>query len=201
MIVLPTAYFAPIAYYALLMHEPEEVVIDIHEHYQKQTIRNRCWVASDQGPQKLSCNVVKGRTPGTPICDIRLSDHGNWMHQHLYALATNYGNTPFYEFYIDEIREVMEHGHDGTLVGLNEALRRKICEFIGLEPRVRYSTEYMGGVSSLPEITGPTYYQIHASRQPFMPGLSILDLLFNMGPESILVLNAIRFGREGVDSI
>ena len=198
MLVLPSAYFAPIAYYAALYHEPE-VVIEACEHYVKQSIRNRCVIGTDQGRQTLSINVVKGNQPRLPITKVLLSDHGNWMHQHLYSLATYYGNSPFYEFYIDEIREVMLHGHDGTLFDLNEALRKKICELIGFTPNVRYSEEWMG-VEKLgedlasPEIEMPRYYQVAGfdGRQAFMPNLSIVDLLFNLGPESLIFLNKLK---------
>lgn len=193
--VLPTAYFAPISYYAAMYHEPE-VVIDAHEHYVKQTLRNRTIIATGQGTQTLSINVEKGNKLKMPITEIRLSDHGNWMHQHLYSLATYYGSSPFYEYYIDELRDVLFHGHDGTLFGLNEALRKKICELIGFEPNLRYSEEWMGinrlgEEFSSPQIKTPPYYQVagYDGRQPFMPNLSILDLLFNMGNESVLILD------------
>lgn len=194
MVVLPVAYFAPISYYATMFQSPE-VVIEAQEHYVKQSIRNRCVIGTNQGPQTLSYSVQKGNKLKMPIREVLLSDHGNWMHQHLYSLATYYGNSPFYEYYIDELREVMQHGHDGTLFGFNEALRRKVCELIGFEPNVRYSEHWMGGVDA--DITeGVTidttpYYQVATvgTGQPFMANLCILDLLFNMGNESILYLN------------
>ena len=193
MIVLPTTYFGPVSYYAALMHD--EVVIEACEYYVKQTLRNRCFIATNQGVQTLSINVQKGNRPQASIRSIQLSDHGNWMHQHLYSLATYYGNSPFYEFYIDELTEVLLHGHDGTLFGLNEALRKKVCELIGLEPKVRYSEEWMGqsfdkGPLEISQFKPEPYYQVATveGNQPFQPDMSILDLLFNMGPESILVL-------------
>lgn len=192
--VLPVAYFAPIAYYAALLHEPE-VVIETHEHYVKQSIRTRCVIGTNQGPQTLTYSVQRGDKPKMPIGEVRLSDHGDWMHQHLYSLATYYGASPFYEYYIDELRHVMQHGHDGTLVGFDEALRQKVCELIGFEPRVRYSTEWMGDIDAdiaegRAQCLTP-YYQVArvGSHRPFMPNLSILDLLFNMGNESLLYLN------------
>lgn len=191
--ILPTVYFAPVSYYAALFHN-DDIVIEACEHYVKQTLRNRCIIATNQGAQVLSINVQKGNRPQTPIREIMLSDHGNWMHQHLYSLATYYGNSPFYEYYIDEIREVMEKGHDGSLFGLNEALRRKMCELIGFEPKIRYSEQWMGGVLELEQwsehfVSNP-YYQVSMSEgtKPFQADRTILDLLFNMGPESILVL-------------
>ncbi|MBQ0056585.1 MAG: WbqC family protein [Bacteroidales bacterium] len=200
--ILPTAYLAPVSYYAALYHCPE-VVIERHEHYVKQTLRNRCVIATGQGPQVLSVNVAKGNSPHTPISRLRVSNHANWMHQHLYSLATYYGNSPFYEYYIDDLKPLFPvvDGDLPLLMDMNEALRSKICELIGFNPNIRYSDEWMG--RSLTDETGmiPTsseaghfapvpYYQVASaeSRQPFLADMSILDLLFNMGPESILVL-------------
>lgn len=196
MIVLPTTYFGPVSYYAALYHN-DAVVIEAHEYYQKQTLRNRCVIATGQGAQTLSINVVKGNRPRTLITDIKLSDHGNWMHQHLYSLATYYGNSPFYEFYIDDIQEVMLKGRDGNLFDLNESLRKKVCELIGFTPNVAYSTEWQGkslDISTWPQYEIPAYYQISESdgHQPFQRNMSILDLLFNMGPESILILESCK---------
>jgi len=192
MIVLPTAYFAPIGYYAYLFKGP--VLIEAHEHYEKQTFRNRCIIATSQGPQVLSINVEKGNSPHTPISDIHLSSHANWMHQHLYSLATYYGNSPFYEFYIDELKEIMlSFGYDTTLFEWNETLRRKVCELIGFEPQVEYTICWQGHEALLSDFSlsdMKPYYQVAMidGAQPFQPNMSILDLLFNMGPESILVL-------------
>lgn len=191
MLVLPIAYFAPISYYAALYHAPE-VVIEACEHYVKQTLRTRCVIATDQGAQTLSINVEKGKKLKMPIREVRLSGHNDWPRLHLHALATYYGQSPFYEYYIDDLREVFLHGHDGSLFGLNEALRQHICQEIGFTPNVRYSTEWMGPQGNLPVIRDQKpYYQVAGvtGRQPFLPDMTILDLLFNMGPESILVLD------------
>ncbi len=189
---LPTAYLAPISYYAALFHSPE-VVIEAHEHYVKQTLRNRCIIATGQGSQMLTVNVAKGNSPHTPITELRLSSHANWMHQHLYSLATYYGNTPFYEYYMPELEPLFPKADQDelpTLFSFNESLRRKICELIGFEPNVRYSTEWMGAPDEIAGFVAKPYYQIAAveNNQPFLPDMSIVDLLFNMGPESIIVL-------------
>lgn len=204
MVLLSTAYFAPVAYYALLFHE-EKVLIEAHENYNKQSYRNRMFIATDQGPFALSVNVEKGYAIKSPIQSVRLSDHGDWLHQHEIALMSNYGSTPFYEYYIEDILEVL-HSGEVTLFGLNERLRRKICQLIGFEPDVEYTSEYVPadaeGIIDLrntlhpkkdislavPQFKSVPYYQVVGHKQPFMPNLSILDLLFNMGPESILVL-------------
>lgn len=195
MLLLPTAYLAPVRYYAMLYHAPE-VRIEACEHFIKQTLRSRCLIATDHGTQTLSVCVQKEARGGhQPIGEVRLSDHGNWMHQHLYSLATYYGNTPFFDYYIDDLRQVMYDGHDGTLMGLNEALRRHICSEIGFTPRVTYTDEW-AGQSPVDTETGsvPVYYQVAScdGRQPFLENVSIVDLLFNMGPEAIAVLDRMK---------
>lgn len=130
------------------------------------------------------------------IREIRLSGHNDWPRLHLHALATYYGQSPFFEYYIDDLREVFMHGHDGTLFGMNEALRQRLCREIGFEPKVRYSEEWMG---PLPDFSCavPRYYQVAGAlgQQPFMPDMSVLDLVFNMGPESLTILEKIVRGK------
>lgn len=204
MTVLSTAYFAPVAYYALLFHE-QDIVIEAHENYNKQSYRNRMFIGTNQGPLALSVNVEKGYETKCPIQEVRLSSHGDWLHQHEIALMSNYGSSPFYEYYIDDILEVLR-SDEQTLFGLNEKIRERICELIGFSAKVRYSDQYLRNDSenfrdlrntlhpkknileSVPEFVANPYYQVFGQKQSFMPNLSVLDLLFNLGPESILVL-------------
>lgn len=204
MTVLSTAYFAPVAYYALLFHE-QDIVIEAHENYNKQSYRNRMFIGTNQGPLALSVNVEKGYETKCPIQEVRLSSHGDWLHQHEIALMSNYGSSPFYEYYIDDILEVLR-SDEQTLFGLNEKIRERICELIGFSAKVRYSDQYLRNDSenfrdlrntlhpkknileSVPEFVANPYYQAFGQKQTFMPNLSVLDLLFNLGPESILVL-------------
>lgn len=204
MTVLSTAYFAPVAYYALLFHE-QDIVIEAHENYNKQSYRNRMFIGTNQGPLALSVNVEKGYETKCPIQEVRLSSHGDWLHQHEVALMSNYGSSPFYEYYIDDILEVLR-SDEQTLFGLNEKIRERICELIGFSAKVRYSDQYLRNDSenfrdlrntlhpkknileSVPEFVANPYYQVFGQKQTFIPNLSVLDLLFNLGPESILVL-------------
>ena len=201
-VVLSTAHLAPVAYYAVLYHAGS-VVIDAHEHYTKQSWRNRFTIGTDQRPQTLSIPVEKGANTRCPVGEVRLSPHGEWLHVVESALATNYGSSPFYEYYIDDILDIYREGHE-TLFSLNEALRRRICSLVGFEPRVTYSDGYVEHptatdlrntlhpkkpvAEALPRFRAAEYWQVHGAAQPFMANLSIVDLLFNMGNESILVL-------------
>ena len=203
--LLSTTHLGPVAYYAVLYHA-ERTVIEAHENYNKQSWRNRFTVGTDQGPQTLSIPVERGARAKCPIGRLRLSGHGDWRHRLESALATNYGSTPFYEYYIDDLLAVYD-AHTETLFDLNEALRRRICALIGFEPNVEYSHEYAAPAAdtpvcdlrealhpkrplhvALPRFRALPYWQVHRAAQPFMANLSIVDLLFNMGPESLLVL-------------
>lgn len=200
---LSTAYFAPVSYYmALLAHD--RIVIEQWCNYTKQTYRNRCHIAGANGVLSLSVPVVKPDTLKCPTRDIRISDHGEWRHLHWNAIASAYGSSPFFEYYQDDIRPFFEKRYT-FLLDFNEAIRQTLCELIGLEPHVEYTDQYAQpapGEADLREAIHPKrniaetipsmhlkpYYQVFAPKYGFLPDLSILDLLMNMGPESILIL-------------
>ena len=185
-IVLPSFYLAPVAYYRQLLHA-ENVRIEVCDHYTKQTLRNRCWIDSPSGPLALTIPVEKAQGKQM-MRDVRISDHGNWRHQHWQALVSSYGQSPFFEFYADDFAPFYEKKWT-FLADYNEALMRLVLSLLDVNPTVTRTTTY-SIASSRPTETAPSrpYYQMFASRHGFLPGLSIVDLLFNMGNESILYL-------------
>ena len=199
---LTTAYLAPVEYYAHLM-AAGEAWVEVHDHYMKQTYRNRCIIAGPNGRIDLTVPTVKPDTLKCATKDIRISDHGNWRHMHLYALESAYGHTPYYEFYRDDFVPFYERKWD-YLVDFNEALQEMVCGLIGLEMKVSRTEEYLPVVEGLDmrEVIHPKrdyasldasfqvvpYYQVFQERLGFLPNLSVVDLLFNMGPESLILL-------------
>lgn len=196
--LLSTTYFGPIQWYQKL-YRAEHVVIEQWESFQKQTYRNRCLIATTNGIQALTFPIERGTSP--LIKDIRISDHGNWRHLHWNALQSAYGESPFFPYYQDDIRPFFEKRWD-YLLEFNEAIREKMCELIDIQPKVSYTEGYVSSPiikdfrSAInpkhPEpdadFTPKPYYQVYQQKQGFLPNLSILDLLFNMGPESIFYL-------------
>ena len=191
------------------LHRAEHVWMEQWESFQKQTYRNRCLIATTQGIQALTVPVDRPSTVND-IKDIRVSDHGNWRHLHWNALQSAYGESPFFDYYQDDIRPFFEQRWD-FLLDFNEAIRAKMCELIDIQPKVSLTDSWSDiSHSSLhtlhssiidlreairpkhpgadPDFEAKPYYQVYRQKHGFLPNLSILDLLFNMGPESIFYL-------------
>lgn len=205
--LLSTTYFGPVQWYQKL-HRAESVLMERWESFQKQTYRNRCLIATTQGIQALTVPVE--RSSEGCIKDLRISDHGNWRHLHWNALQSAYGESPFFEYYQDDIRPFFQKRWT-FLLDFNEEIRAKMCELIDIQPQVTYTESWSeeGGVRSKEcggkredfreainpkhpapdaDFTPRPYYQVYREKHGFLPNLSVLDLLFNMGPESIFYL-------------
>ena len=206
---MSSAYFAPIQWYQKL-YRSERVYVEQHDSFIKQTYRNRCVIATANGPQMLTVPVV-AVAPGRAGRDILISDHGNWRHVHRQALISAYGESPFFEFYADDILPFF-HERWERLYDFNIAITRKICELLDIQTDIRTTTDYLPPghhVTDTPQtdtiadyrdtirpkhplpdddFTPQRYYQVYQHRHGFLPNLSILDLLFNMGNESLLFL-------------
>ena len=209
--LLSTTYFGPIQWYQKL-YRAEEVQIEQWESFQKQTYRNRCLIATTNGIQALTVPVERDIVQSSVfkyIKDLRISDHGNWRHLHWNALQSAYGESPFFDYYQDDLRPFFEKRWE-FLFDFNEAICHTICELLDIQPTISYTKEYLPESllithhSSLitsyrdtihpkhpapdPDFTPKPYYQVYQQKHGFLPNLSILDLLFNMGPEAIFFL-------------
>ena len=195
--MLSTTYFGPVQWYQKL-HRAEYVQMEQWENFQKQTYRNRCLIATTQGIQALTVPTERGGS--LLIKDTRISDHGNWRHLHWNALQSAYGESPFFEYYQDDIRPFFEQRWD-FLLDFNEAIRVKMCELIDIQPKVTLTSEYSPS-SKIdyreairpkhplpdPDFEPKPYYQVYQQKHGFLANLSVIDLLFNLGPESIFYI-------------
>lgn len=205
--ILSTTYFGPIQWYQKLCRY-DEVIIERHESFMKQTYRNRCVIATTNGLQPLTVPVERpenGELHHTPIGELQVSDHGNWRHLHWNALMSAYNESPFFEYYADDLRPFFEERWD-NLFDFNLATCRKVCELLDIHPNISVSEEYVSAETLPadtidlrntinpkhplhdPDFVPKRYYQVYETKFGFHPNLSILDLLFNMGPEGIFYL-------------
>jgi len=200
--LLSSTYFGPVQWYQKL-NRYDTCLIEQHDHFVKQTYRNRCVIAATNGLQTLSIPVEKFEGAKCEMRDVRISDHANWRHQHWYALQSAYGESPFFEYYEDDIRPFFERKWV-FLYDFNWEITLKMCELIDIMPWMRrtdsYELEPSEGVIDFRETIRPkhpgrddefkprTYYQVYQQKYGFQPNLSVLDLLFNQGNESVLFL-------------
>ena len=106
-VILGSAYLGPVEYYTKLFAY-DTVRVERYDHYMKQTYRNRCVIASADGPLALTIPTEKGDDAKCLMKDIRISDHGNWRHVHWNAFVAAYRHSPFFDYYADEFHRFFE---------------------------------------------------------------------------------------------
>lgn len=222
-VLLSTAYFPPVSYFAAMAREfvlpplqqnrlqapvPAVVYIEACENYQKQSYRNRCHFYSASGMQSLSYPVVhRDGTHRIPIKEIEIDWSTPWLLQHKRAIVSAYRTSAYFEYYEDELFEIMDR-RPALLFDFNMSILRFFIEKTGLGIDLRFTEDY--ALPSAVERIGldlretihpkrpdtiledlhlnKPYFQVFAQKHGFIPNLSIMDLLFNEGPDSILFL-------------
>lgn len=219
-VLLSTTFFGPVQWYQKL-YRSERVLLEACESFVKQTYRNRCVIATTNGIQALTVPVEHNSFP-TSIKDIRISNHGSWRRVHWNALQSAYSESPFFEYYVDDLRPFFERDYT-FLYDFNFEIMQTVCGLLDIHPHVEPTTAFLPlnasdalpvrlssphsasdalpvGLSDLRTTISPKhpttdtdfeprpYYQVFARKHGFLPNLSILDLLFNMGPEGIFYL-------------
>lgn len=197
--LLPAYYLPSAAYYATIMAYGYAVIDTSMRFDKRRKLNHRCTITDTQGELTLTVPIEKPDSL-TAACwsDVTISSHGEWWAVHSAALQSAYGRTPFYEFYIDKFTPYISRDTAGrNLMEHNAALTRTVLDLLGIDTAVMYGTpdfKAIGGAvddfrfTGAEFITEAPYYQIWGLKHGFRPGMSILDLIFNMGPESPAVL-------------
>lgn len=189
-LVLPPAYCGSIRRYAAIaMHGASAV--DTERRFNKRDKEcHRCVIEGSNGIQRLTVPLEKPQEwHSTRLKDVRVSSHGKWWHVHWEAICSAYGRTPFFEYYADDIAPAFS-GDIEMLVDLDDMIDRFCRSALGLPETLPVPGSDTSIVNRVENIRDIEYYQIWAERFGFTPGLSVLDLIFNMGPEAPLVLQA-----------
>ncbi len=199
-ILLETQFFPTIPYMAALIKHPS-VILEKNEHFQKGTYRNRCAIATAQGSQILSVPLKKGKNQQQIIADVRISYDTNWQRTLWRTLQTAYGNAPYWEHYAPIIEPFFlkeyEYLFEYNLDILKTILKIfKLDKSISLSFTDTYKAQYTEGLDLRnqftpkyePSLVKP-YPQVFEDREPFIPNLSILDLIFCCGKQSIDILH------------
>jgi hypothetical protein len=189
---IPT-YFSPISQYHALLNS-NSITFEVEDNYQKQTYRNRCYIYGANGKQLLNIPVsIPKSSKKTKSKDI-LVENSNWQKQHYKSFEAAYNHSPFFEFYKDDLQKIFSKKYT-YLLDVNLDSFNFIKNALELPIEYKFSKTYeenkpndfrdLADSKKKVEISFLSYIQMFDQKFGFLKNLSILDLLFMEGPNSI----------------
>ena len=192
--IFPTAYLPSIEYMSLFL-KTENATIELFETYQKQSCRTRCNVMTANGVQTLTVPVIKTNGNHTLTKDIEISYKESWQQVHLRCLESAYRKSAYFDYYFPYFEKIYKQKFN-TLIELNEFCMKAILKLLKAKKDILYTTDFEKIIdendyrialskNEVNKIEMTEYYQVFSDRHGFVSNLSIIDLLFNEGPNSI----------------
>lgn len=192
--IFPSFYLPNLEYFACMLQSELPVLLEQYEHFPKQTYRNRASVHSANGKLDLIVPVIKGSKVHTPIKDVKISYEFDWQRLHWLSLQTSYRSSAYFEFYEDDFAPFY-HKRWNYLIDYNQELFAVICRLLKVQPAISLTEKYdkAGDLLDYRDSIHPKkksnykpkpYFQVFEDRNGFLPNLSVVDLLFNQGPQS-----------------
>jgi hypothetical protein len=194
--LLPLFYLPPVAWFSTLLQNKANSCIERHEHFPKQTYRNRAHIYSPDGLLAMVVPVVKGAKVHTAVKDVKISNDFDWQRLHWMSLQSCYRRSAYFEYYEDDFAHFYEQEFQ-YLFDYNEHLLQLTLKLLKLNVTLEYTTEYQREHTGLTDyrhnihpkkdfaLEQKPYFQVFEERRGFLKNLSIVDLLFNQGPQSV----------------
>jgi hypothetical protein len=194
---IPT-YFAPISQYSEIINT-DEVIFEVHDNFQKQSFRNRCYIFNTNGKQLLNIPVKHPNSSSRKQTkDTLVENATHWQDQHFKSLKTAYRNSPFFEFYVDDLAHIFEKKYT-YLQDINIDTFLFVSEALQISSNFKKTSSYtevlesndfrnLAAIKTQPKNLVKPYIQMFDDKHGFLPNLSILDLLFMEGPNAISFL-------------
>lgn len=192
--IFPTAYLPSIEYVSLFL-KTEQPKIELFETYQKQSCRTRCNVMTANGVQTLTVPVIKVNGNHTLTKDVEISYKESWQQVHLRCLESAYRKSAFFDYYFPYFEKIYKEKFN-TLVELNDYCLKIILKLLKVKKEYLYTEDFEKltddndyrislSKNEINKIEMKPYYQVFADRHGFISNLSVIDLLFNEGNNSI----------------
>lgn len=198
--VFPLFYLPNVEFFKnLFNHRTNAVLIEKQENYPKQTSRNRTVIAGPNGRLTLTVPIKKGNEKHTSYKDIRISNADNWQRIHWQSLETSYRSSSYFEFY-EDVFHPFYHKKFDFLFDYNIELLDAVLNAIKLPINYNFTTEYFKAYTDKDDFrivlnwknesgyNNKPYFQVFEDRIGYQNNLSIVDLLFNQGPQSLKFL-------------
>lgn len=194
---LSSAYLPPIDYIKVVS-KSEKTYIESCENFQKQSYRNRCNIYSANGILPLIIPVLRNEIHSVKISEVKIDYSRNWQKQHWRAIESAYKSSPFFDYYMDDF-VAFYNEQESSLYDFNTKLLKLILDIIGVDYSLNATESFKREIplGDFREIIHPKrqplfdknengqYHQVFAHKHGFIPNLSIIDLLFNEGPDAI----------------
>ncbi len=190
-----SAYAAPIGYYKAIVNS-KMIMLEQHEHYIKQSIRNRCELATANGILILTVPLSE-RKNNMQITAVQICYKTAWQRLHIKSMETAYKSSPFFEFYIDDLLQIYKQ-QPQYLVDWNNLIHQQIVKWLKLKIAFEKTVEYQKVYEAANDFrtenwknkSSIQYHQVFESKLGFISNLSIYDLLFNCGNEAAILLKS-----------
>lgn len=201
-ILFSTACLPPVEYMCWLLFSAN-AEIEMFETYPKQTWRNRFCIPTANGPLALTVPVEKPFGNNTLVHQVKTSMHQIWQKQHWRSIVAAYNKSAFFTFYRDLLEPFFLGSAPELLVDFNEKLLVALISEIGIKANpsrtIRFEKVPVGKldlrytispkINRLPKeqenFLFPAYFQPFAGQNGFLPNQSIIDVLFNLGPDTL----------------
>lgn len=204
-VVLNPLYFGPLDYFKEIL-QADAIIWEVADHYQKQTFRTRQYIYGANGKLLLNIPISHAGVKGEKQVyeAVKIENSEPWQRTHWRSFQSAYQSSPFFEYYAPEIEPLFQ-SQQNQLTDFNLTCISKILECLGIEKNESQTVDYKHEYPSDHLIDGrrltlakrkstvpiPAYFQVFQEKYGFLPNLSILDLLFNCGPESRSYLQAL----------
>jgi hypothetical protein len=208
-VLLSIAYLPPVSWMAVAL-QSGNITLEVQETYPKQTFRNRCTIATASGPLRLTIPVNRINANHTKTRDIHIDNSKNWQLMHWRSIITAYNKSPYFLFYRDLFEPIFSSKYE-LLVDFNRELLNIISKALKIKTiETLYTNEY----KTVPDLIDlrncfhpkyplrditcvlPRYMQVFEEFHGYLPDLSIIDLLFNLGPEALPYLESIELSTQ-----